>query len=82
MHRYTDHAAAAVPSRTISLEQSAYDALAAAKRPGESFSRTVHRLVGTERPRLGDLAGLLGPREAAPIAATLSRLRREDQEGA
>ncbi len=75
MHRCAD---CLVPSRTISLEESAYQALAAAKQPGESFSRVVLRLLEADRPKLASLAGLLGP-EAASVKATVSRLRREDQ---
>lgn len=55
MHRHRS-----VSSRTISLEKSAYDLLKAAKRPGESFTDVVRRMLGDREPRFGDLVGLLG----------------------
>ena len=40
MHAYTDDV-----TKTISLSDDAYDALSAAKRPGESFSEVARRLA-------------------------------------
>jgi len=45
-----------MPVRTITLTTDAYDALAAAKEEGESFSAVVRRLTGA-RVRLTDFAG-------------------------
>lgn len=66
-------------SRTISLEGSAYERLAAAKRPGESFSDVVNRLTRTTEPSLLDLVGIL-PRETADdLKETILRHRAEQR---
>ncbi len=67
-------------SRTISLEDGAYEKLKASKRPGESFSDVVHRLLGPRQPSLLDLHGLLDEDGARELAATVERMRREDVE--
>lgn len=40
-----------MPSKTVSLENEAFDLLKREKQPGESFSQTVRRLI-RERPVL------------------------------
>lgn len=67
-------------SRTISLEDSAYDKLRAAKRPGESFSDAVHRLLGAREPSFSHFKGLLDPKSAEDLARAIERMRREDIE--
>jgi predicted CopG family antitoxin len=71
-----NHADMAV--RTISLHEDAYRLLREAKRPGESFSDVVERLLAPERPRLTGLAGII-PRDAArELRAHVETMRRED----
>ncbi|MFQ5910554.1 MAG: antitoxin VapB family protein [Thermoplasmata archaeon] len=66
-------------SKTISLEQSAYERLKAAKRDGESFSDVVHRLLG-DNPSLTEFHGLLAKKAAEEVAETLAQVRREETE--
>jgi len=71
IHRY-------MGSRTISLEDSAYDRLRAAKRPGESFSDVVHRILGTREPSFSRFKGLLDQKSAEALSRAVARMRRED----
>lgn len=67
-------------TKTISLADDAYEALAACKRPGESFSDVARRLVqGQQKRSLLDLAGAWGSRKADAdrIKATVYRARDE-----
>ena len=73
---YTDAQTWIVPSRTISLEQSAYERLAAAKRPGESFSEVVNRLTSRSEPSLLDLVGILPADTADELKEVLATRRR------
>lgn len=65
-------------SRTVSLEAKAYERLRAAKRPGESFSKTVHRLLDRGRPSFRVLAGGLSPAAADAILDSVRKLREAD----
>lgn len=74
MHAYTD-----VVTKTISLSDDAYDALAMAKRPGESFSEVARRLA-----RLAALEDVFDPTfrlEGDPDAWTreVRAARRDDR---
>lgn len=74
IHRY-------MVSKTISLEKSAYARLKAAKRPGESFSDVVHRVLGGEQqPSLLEFTRLLPKKDAERVAEVVARLRAEDIE--
>lgn len=65
-------------TKTISLEDSAYAKLKAAKRPRESFSDVVHRLLGDRQPSFSDFRGLLDRKSAEQLAAAVARMRAED----
>ncbi len=67
-------------SKTISLEDSAYAKLKAAKRAGESFSDVIRRVLGEGEPSLLDLRGLLDKQGADQLAGVVSRMRKEDLE--
>lgn len=67
-------------TKTISLEDSAYQTLKAAKRPGESFSDVVRRIVGSREPSLLEFTHLLDARAADAMAAAIARMREEDLE--
>lgn len=67
-------------SKTISLEDSAYQKLLGAKRPGESFSDVVHRLLGGAEPSFRDLRGALSARDAKKAAKVIDDLKRRDVE--
>lgn len=67
-------------SKTISLEDSAYAKLKAAKRPGESFSEVIKRVLGEGEPSLLDLRRLLDKEAADQLAEAISRMREEDME--
>lgn len=65
-------------SRTISLDQSAYDRLSAAKRPGESFSQVVKRLTKRRQASLLDLVGAI-PSESAEELDQIIKKNRDEQ---
>jgi predicted CopG family antitoxin len=67
-------------TKTISLEDSAYVKLKAAKRPGESFSDVINRLLGNREPSLLDLQGLFDRRSVDQLVASIARMREEDIE--
>ncbi len=64
-----------MPSRTISVEQGAYDLLAKAKLPGESFSQTVRRLVAPKVSPLRQMIGAWSPEQAEEIRAAVDENR-------
>ena len=65
-------------TKTISLEDSAYSKLKAAKRPGESFSDVIHRVVGSHEPSLLEFTKLLDKKAAKELARALAKMREED----
>ena len=65
-------------TRTISLEDSAYDKLKAAKRPGESFSDVIQRVIGSREPSLLEFTKLLDQKASADLARAIARMREED----
>ncbi|MGI0130814.1 MAG: antitoxin VapB family protein [Thermoplasmata archaeon] len=67
-------------SKTISLERSAYDKLRAAKRPKESFSDVVSRVLEPNRPSLTALAGFLTPDEGKAVRDTIQEMRIQDDQ--
>ena len=67
-----------MPSKTVSLEESAYERLKAAKAPDESFSEAVHRILADSRPSFRRLAGVISPTEAEGIRSAVRQMR--DQE--
>ncbi|HDI74059.1 MAG TPA: antitoxin [Candidatus Korarchaeota archaeon] len=44
-------------ARTIMVSDDVYEALKREKRPGESFSEVIRRLLDKNKPRISDLAG-------------------------
>ncbi len=67
-------------TKTISLEDSAYERLRAAKRPGESFSDVVRRVLGSREPSLLEFTRLLDRRAADEVAEAIRRMRDADLE--
>lgn len=65
---------------TISLDRSAYDLLRSRKRPDESFSDEIHRLLGADSPELKEFLELLPPKDAADVADTIEAARAQDLE--
>ena len=65
-------------SKTISLEDSAYGKLKAAKRPGESFSDVIHRVIGSREPSLLEFTKLLDRKASEELARAIARMRNED----
>lgn len=63
---------------TISLERSAYELLRSRKKPGESFSQELHRLLADARPSVKSFLELLPPEAAQEVADTIDLLRAED----
>ncbi len=73
IHRY-------MGTKAISLDDSAYAKLKAAKRPGESFSDVVHRLLGDREPSFSFFRGFLDKKAAEELAEVVARMREEDIE--
>ena len=67
-------------SKTISLEDSAYDKLRAAKRSGESFSDVIHRILGKGEPSLMEFTRVADRQVVDKVADAVSRMRQEDIE--
>ncbi len=65
-------------TKTISLEDSAYERLRAAKRPGESFSDVIRRVLAGREPSFSDFGGLLDRREAKALAEAVAKMREQD----
>lgn len=61
-------------TQVVQLSDDAYRRLTNAKRPGESYSDTVVRLLGG-----GDLTDLQGLREPEEIEAALEHIREADR---
>ena len=60
------------------MEDSAYSRLKAVKRPGESFSDVVNRVLGSSEPSFLDFRGLLRGGSGDRLAETVARMKRED----
>ncbi|HWG91832.1 MAG TPA: antitoxin VapB family protein [Candidatus Thermoplasmatota archaeon] len=60
-------------TKTLTITEAAYEALAKHKRPGESFTDVVLRLAG--RRSLGDLAEAFTPGEARALAEAMIAAR-------
>ncbi len=65
-------------TKTISLVDSAYMRLKAVKRPGESFSDVVNRVLGGKEPSFLDFRGMLRGGSVDRLAETVARMKRED----
>lgn len=66
-------------TKTIRLERSAYDLLRSRRRPGESFSAEIHRLLGNDAPALREFLTFLPDKSAATIADAVEAAREEDR---
>ena len=73
MHMHRD-----MGTKTISLEDSAYEKLRGAKRPGVSFSDVVRRILGGREPSFSDFRGLVDRRGAKALADAVAKMREED----
>jgi predicted CopG family antitoxin len=65
-------------STTISLERSAYELLRSRKRPDESFSEELHRLLGDPSPELKGFLDIVGEDEGDSVASAIEKLRATD----
>jgi len=65
-------------TKTISLDEEAYERLKARKKEGESFSETVKRLAG-ERS-WNEVTGILSENEAADLEAAIEEGRTKSRE--
>lgn len=61
-------------SQNIAVQRQVYDALRKERRPGESFTRLLDRML-SERGALGELQGVWGSGRRAKDRAALSQLR-------
>lgn len=79
MFKYTCiHAHYYMPTTTISLERSAYELLRSQKKPGESFSEELHRLLADSRPSVKSFLDLLSTEAATEVADAIEAIRAED----
>jgi len=67
-----------MPSTTISLERSAYELLKARKRPDESFSEEVVRLLGEAGPSLSGFLEIITEEDGETVANAIEAVRKED----
>ena len=67
-----------MPTKTVSLDEEAYEQLKARKQEGESFSQVVKRLAG-ERS-WSEVAGILRDEEADALADTIEAGRSRSAE--
>lgn len=65
-------------STTISLEKSAYELLKSRKRPDESFSEEVVRLLGQNAPNLRDFLNVVSESDGETVARSIESVRKED----
>jgi predicted CopG family antitoxin len=65
-------------STTISLERSAYELLKSRKRPDESFSEELRRLLGQPSPELGGFLEVIGKDDGDALASAIEKLRARD----
>ncbi|MCI4351940.1 MAG: antitoxin VapB family protein [Thermoplasmata archaeon] len=63
---------------TISLERSAYELLRARKKPDESFSEELHRLLGSASPELKGFLDIVPPEDGPAIADAIETIRAQD----
>lgn len=68
-------------SRTVSLEEGAYVRLKTAKRPGESFSEVVNRVLEKDRPTFLSLGGFLSKSEAKGVRDAIGVMRELEEHG-
>ena len=67
-----------MPSKTVSLEASAYERLRAAKAANESFSETVNRILSRDRPSCRELSGFFTRSEAEAVRSAIHRMRADE----
>ncbi|MFB6253211.1 MAG: antitoxin VapB family protein [Halobacteriaceae archaeon] len=67
-----------MPTKTISLDEEAYERLKAHKREGESFSDVVKRLAGERSWR--EVAGILSNEEATELEDAIEEGRNHSRE--
>ena len=63
---------------TISLERSAYELLRSKKRPHESFSEELHRLLGAATPDLKGFLEILSAEDGPIVADAIEAIRLQD----
>jgi predicted CopG family antitoxin len=71
-----------MPSTTISLERSAYELLRSRKRPDESFSEEVVRLLGDAGPNLSGFLEIVLEEDGEKVANAIEAVRKEELETA
>ncbi len=64
----------AMGTKSVAISDEAYRRLEALKKPGESFTDLIERMI--QRTAILDLAGALTPQEGRSIKATIARMRR------
>jgi predicted CopG family antitoxin len=65
-------------STTIRLDRSAYELLRSRKRPDESFSEEVVRLLGEAGPSLSGFLEIISKEDGEKVADAIEAVRKED----
>ena len=60
------------------VQDATYERLRAARRPGESFTEAIDRLLGGKEPDFLDFVGLIPRRDAEDLARVIEEMRAED----
>ena len=60
------------------VQDATYERLKAARRPGESFTEAIDRILGGNEPSFLDFVGLIPRRDADDLARVIEELREED----
>lgn len=64
--------------KNISIDRVTYALLRAAKRPGESFSAVIRRLLAHEEPSFSAFKYLFDPDTAKELAETIRQMREQE----
>jgi predicted CopG family antitoxin len=77
MFKYVYTQLSGMVTKTINIKESAYNALTAHKRSGESYSDVILRITGRERENIGDFLKTIDPATRFEIADAVKAAKRD-----